>query len=292
MSSCGALFLLMVSAMLFCLNLDGAEAQRRGFRVRTPYRRTSSWRITTTTAAPPTTTTPPPPEEVVEEKEEEEEIPRGYSVDRAKTRVIYRELLDGRNHLSKSFRDQFIQMCRRKNSQSKCEIYYNGVIAAKAKIFYKFGVSLEDYAETMSAILEKCIADLDAIERRTDKSDKLHQESERFNRWRTCIYNETIHIWFMGSIGEVKLQFLLVCPGPIQRCLSVFDDKLTTVLSYIHDNYQVSLADLHARTAQIVFKCGDLSNSNRMYPFRRCIDTAAKQLDQSVREEEPKRIRR
>lgn len=226
-----------------------------------------------------------------EEEEEDEETPRGYSVDTAKTRVIYRELLDGRNHLSKSFRDQFIQMCRRKNSQHKCDLYYWGVIASKAKIFYKFGVSLEEYAETMSAILEKCIADLDAIERRTDKSDKLHLESERFNRWRTCIYNETIHIWFLGSIGEVKLQFLLVCPGPIQRCLSVFDEKLTTVLSYVHDNYQVSLADLHARTAQIVFKCGG-SGANRMYPFRRCIDQAAKKLDQTVRQEEPKRIRR
>jgi len=285
-------FFLLILAMFFCLSIFVADGQRRGFRVRTPSRRISSRR--TTTAAPPASTTTAPPAAAAEEEEEEEEeeIPRGYSVDRAKTRIIYRELLDGRNHLSKSFKDQFMQMCKRKNSQPKCDIYYNGVIASKAKIFYKFGVSLEDYAETMSAILEKCIADLDAIERRTDKSDKLHQESERFNRWRTCIYNETIHIWFMGSIGEVKLQFLLVCPGPIQRCLSVFDDKLTTVLSYIHDNYQVSLADLHARTAQIVFKCGDLSNSNRMYPFRRCIDAAAKKLDQTVRDEEPKRIRR
>jgi len=278
-------FLLLVSALLFCFGVLHVGAQRRSFRIRTPYRR-----ITTqaTTEAPTTPSTPVDEEE----EEEEEDLQRGYSVDRAKTRLIYRELLDGRNHLSNSFRDQFMQMCLRKNNRQKCNLYYDGVIAAKAKIFYKFGVALEDYAETMSAILEKCIADLDAIERRTDKSDKLHLESERFNRWRTCIYNETIHIWFMGSIGEVKLQFLLVCPGPIQRCLSVFDDKLTTVLSYIHDNYEVSLADLHARTAQIVFKCGGAANSNRMYPFRRCIDAAAKNLDQTVRDEEPKKIRR
>merc|ERR1712136_708511 len=141
-------------------------------------------------------------------------------------------------------------------------------------------------------MLEKCLEELDSIAVRRTEEDPLTTEEQRFNRWRTCIYNETINRWFHGSIGEVKLQFLLVCPGPIQRCLTIFDDKLTTVLSYVHDNYQVSLADLHARTAQIVFKCGDLSNSNRMYPFRRCIDTAAKQLDQSVREEEPKRIRR
>ena len=82
MSSCGFLCLLIVSVTLFCLHPHGAEAQRRGFRVRTPYRRTSSRGITTTTAAPPTTTTP----SVVEEVEEEEEIPRGYSVDREKTR--------------------------------------------------------------------------------------------------------------------------------------------------------------------------------------------------------------
>ena len=35
-----------------------------------------------------------------------------------------------------------MQMCERKNSQQKCQLYYSGVIASKAKIFYKFGVSV------------------------------------------------------------------------------------------------------------------------------------------------------
>ena len=60
-------------------------------------------------------------------------------------RLIYRELLDGRNYLPKSFRDSFMQMCKRKNRQSSCDTYYYGVIASKAKIFYKFGVSVSQF---------------------------------------------------------------------------------------------------------------------------------------------------
>ena len=82
-------FFLLILAMFFCLSIFVADGQRRGFRVRTPSRRISSRRITTTTAAPPASTTTAPP--VEEEEEEDEEIPRGYSVDRAKTRWNYKQ---------------------------------------------------------------------------------------------------------------------------------------------------------------------------------------------------------
>ena len=78
-----AIFLL-VSVLLFCLGVLDVGAQRRSFRIRTPYRR-----ITTqaTTEAPTTPSAPVEEEEEEEdEDEEEEDLQRGYSVDRAKTR--------------------------------------------------------------------------------------------------------------------------------------------------------------------------------------------------------------
>lgn len=210
-------------------------------------------------------------------------------MDAGKTRNVYRELLDGQNELAKSFRLGFMRDCGRHNPKEKCHAYYYSVIHSRAKIFYKFGVSLEEFEEELSQILERCLPELNAIEKKKPKDD-LPTIGERQNRWRLCVYNQTINSWFLGSIGEVKLPYLMVCPGTIQRCLTVFDDKLTSVLSYIYDNHIVSLADIHSRAAQIVYKCSITDDSTlRMYPFRRCIDEEVIALDAEVREWEPKK---
>ena len=89
--------LLLVSALLFCFGVLHVGAQRRSFRIRTPYRR-----ITTqaTTEAPTTPSTPVDEEE----EEDEEDLQRGYSVDRAKTRFAERTLLTTRSgyHVTQS----------------------------------------------------------------------------------------------------------------------------------------------------------------------------------------------
>lgn len=212
-------------------------------------------------------------------------------MDAGKTRDVYRELLDGQNELSSSFRLGFMRDCGRKNSKKKCHSYFHAVIQTRAKIFYKFGVSLDEFEEEMSQVLERCLDDLNTIEKKKPKDD-LQTIGERQNRWRLCVYNQTINSWFLGSIGEVKLPYLMVCPGTIQRCLTVFDDKLTSVLSYIYDNHKVSLADIHSRAAQIVYKCSITEDSVlRMYPFRRCIDVEVVALDAEVREWEPKKTK-